>query len=300
MTVLSSLCEGTSICSLWLMTKRCQVAKLELMYLGVDIGGSKTLLAIFDEQGQLTDQYKLPTNKNYPDFLNELSQAIKEKLGSHNFAGCACAVPGLIDRKNGIGLVFGNLSWRNVPIKKDLEQILGNVPVRIENDANLAALSEAVLVRDTYNKVLYLTVSTGINDGIIVDGKIEANLSDGEAGQMVLEHDGKLQKWEDFASGRALVEKYGKKASEIEDPVIWKEFSEGLALGIRELLAVLQPQVVILGGGVGAHYEKFATHLKEELNKLKSDMVVNPPILKAQRAEEAVAYGCYEFIRQNQ
>lgn len=269
------------------------------MYLGVDIGGSKTLLAVFDEQGILTNQYKLPTNKNYPDFLNELSQAVKQNLGSHNFAGCACAVPGRIDRENGIGLVFGNLNWKNVPIKKDLEQILGNVSVKIENDANLAGLSEAVLLKDTYNKVLYITVSTGINDGVIVDGKIEPNLADGEAGQMVLEHDGKLRKWEDFASGRALVEKYGKKASEIDDPLVWQEFSKGLALGIRELLAVLQPQVVVLGGGVGAHYEKFASYLKEELNKLKSDMVIMPPILKAQRAEEAVVYGCYEYVRQD-
>jgi predicted NBD/HSP70 family sugar kinase len=268
------------------------------MYLAIDIGGSKTLFAVFNDSGHIVEQYKQPTNKNYPDFLKEVSEAINNELGHHKFIACCCGVPGEIDRVNGIALVFGNLPWRNTPIQKDLAKILGPIPIKVENDANLAGLAEASLVKDRFTKVMYLTVSTGIKSGFIVDNKIEPNLADAEPGQMVLEHEGKIQKWEDFASGRALFAKYGKKASEIEDPAIWKEFSYSLAQGINELLAVMQPKVVIIGGGVGSHYEKFAPYLEEELNKMSNDMVKVPPIIKAQRPEEAVVYGCYQLIRE--
>jgi len=270
-----------------------------LMYLAIDIGGSKTLFAVFDDNGQIVDEHKIPTNKDYPAFLGELNGVIKDKLAHHTFVACCCAVPGEVDRQSGVALVFGNLPWRNTPIKKDLAKILGPIPIKIENDANLAGLSEALLVQDTYKKVMYLTVSTGIKSGFTVDGRIEPNLADAEPGQMVLEHEGKIQKWEDFASGRALVAKYGKKASEIDDPEIWKAFAHNLALGIDELLAIMRPDVVIMGGGVGSHYEKFATYLEQELNKMSNDMVPVPPIVKARRPEEAVVYGCYEYAKQN-
>jgi len=267
------------------------------MYLAIDIGGTKTLFAVFEDKGQLVDQYKQPTSRDYPAFLNDTKRALSEELGHHKFVACCCGVPGEVDRSAGIALVFGNLPWRNVPIKKDLGSILGPMAVIIENDANLAGLSEASLVQDSYRKVMYLTVSTGIKCGFIVDNQIEPNLADSEPGQMVLEHKGKIQKWEDFASGRALVAKYGKKASEIEDASIWKEFSYGLAQGIIELLAVMQPEVVIIGGGVGSHYDKFSKYLGQELASMSNEMVKVPPIIKAQRPEEAVIYGCYELVR---
>ncbi|MDB5160679.1 MAG: hypothetical protein JWO96_59 [Candidatus Saccharibacteria bacterium] len=267
------------------------------MYLAIDIGGTKTLVAVFNSDGQIIEEYKVPTNKNYPDFVEELGSLIKDKVTHHNLLACCCAVPGELDRKEGIAIRFGNLPWKNTPIKKDLEKIIGHVPILIENDAKLAGLSEA-LSHKQYRKVLYLTVSTGIGDGIIIDGKIDADFADSEPGQMVLEYQGELRKWEDFASGRALVTKYGKRASEIEDPAIWQEFSRGLARGMIELIATLQPDVIIIGGGVGSHFEKFSPYLKSELAKLENDMVQSPPIIKAERPEEAVIYGCYEYVKQ--
>ncbi|MBX4201994.1 hypothetical protein KW803_03860, partial [Candidatus Saccharibacteria bacterium] len=128
---------------------------------------------------------------------------------------------------------------------------------------------------------------------------IDPSFANFEPGQMQFEHDGKSQKWEDFASGRALFEKYGKLASEIEDETIWREFSGLVALGLEELLATVQPAVVVFGGGVGAHFEKFSGFLAEDLNAIKNPMVPIPPLIKAHRPEEAVIYGCYDFIAQN-
>jgi predicted NBD/HSP70 family sugar kinase len=65
------------------------------------------------------------------------------------------------------------------------------------------------------------------------------------------------------------------------------------------LLATIQPDVVVVGGGVGAHFEKFQPFLEEALKKINNPLVPVPPLLKAQRPEEAVIYGCYEYIVQN-
>jgi predicted NBD/HSP70 family sugar kinase len=170
--------------------------------------------------------------------------------------------------------------------------------VWIENDAKLGGLSEALLVHKKYKKVLYLTVSTGIGGGIIIDGKIDQDLVDSEVGHMVLPFEGQLTKWESFASGKALVDRFGKKAMDLEDRKAWQEYSKDLALGIFQILAVIQPDVVIIGGGVGAHFDKFGEDLKKALKNLENDMVEIPPVIAAKRPEEAVIYGCYEYIKQ--
>jgi glucokinase len=64
-------------------------------------------------------------------------------------------------------------------------------------------------------------------------------------------------------------------------------------------VAALTPDVIVLGGGVGAHYEKFKKPLQEELEEFKNPLVVVPPIVKAKHPEEAVIYGCYELARQH-
>ena len=166
------------------------------MYLGIDIGGSKTLLAGFSEQGQITAEAKFATPADYNDFLallesNLQQQPFKDVAISH----CCCAVPGEIDRSRGVGLTLGNLPWENKPVKDDLSKILPGATVLVENDSNLAGLSEALLVHDKYKKVLYLTISTGIGDGIIINGIIDPSFADSESGQAVLNYGGELHKW---------------------------------------------------------------------------------------------------------
>ena len=269
------------------------------MYLGIDIGGTKTLLAVFSQDGQVLLEHKLATNQNYLAFLKELDQVIKERLKDYAFSYGCCAVPGRLNRQQGVAVAFGNLPWHDVPIQSGVSEILGGVPVIIENDSKLAALSEALLVQERYKRVLYLTIGTGISDGLVIDGKLDPAMIDSEAGQMVLEHEGQLKKWEEFCSGRAIVHRFGSKAAEIDDPAVWQTYAHDLAHGLLELLAVVEPEVVIIGGGVGAHFDKFGQPLIAELKKLESDMVKIPPIIQAKRPEEAVIYGCYDFIRQN-
>lgn len=269
------------------------------MYLAIDVGATKTLLAVFSEDGKLIHEQKIPTNHKYGQFLAEVASVIQnEHFKKQQISAACCAIPGRIDRDTGIGTSFGNLPWKNVPVRTDFEKILAGTAVFIENDAKLAGLYEA-LIHKKYKKVLYLTLSTGIGSSFIVDGKIDEAYADAEAGHMVLEHEGKLKTWEDFASGQALVERFGKKASELDNPFAWKAYAKDVARGLDALLAVLQPDAIIIGGSVGVHLEKFSTQLKGELKKYGNNMVPIPPIIKANKTEEAVIYGCYEYIKQN-
>ncbi len=267
------------------------------MYLGIDVGGTKTLLAVFDASGKIVDEVKIPTAKTYPKFLADLTKLIKTEQSKYSRILLAvCALPGKVDHTRGVGVEFGNLPWHNVPIGRDLRALL-KCQVLVENDAKLAGLSEA-LAHKKYKKVLYLTISTGIGGGLIIDGKIDANFADLEPGHMMIAHDGQLMQWEKFASGSAIKARYGMLASEINDASIWRSFALDVAVGLQELLAIIQPDVVIFGGGVGTHFKKYGAYLEGELYKMQNPMVKIPPLLPAKRPEEAVIYGCFELIRQ--
>ena len=228
------------------------------MYLAIDVGATKTLLAVFSEDGKLLYEQKIATNHKYDRFLADLRSALEtDDFKSLKISAVCCALPGRLDRVNGIGLRFGNLGWEKVPIRKDLQKIFRGIEIFIENDAKLAGLYEARLLLKKYKKVVYLTISTGIGIGIIVDGKIDPALADAEIGNMVVEHEGKLRRLEDFASGKALVERYGKRAEQLDNPFAWKSFARDLAVGFEAAAAAYQPEVIVVGGGVGDYFEKF-------------------------------------------
>ena len=172
------------------------------MFAAVDIGGTKTLVAVFDAHGKIVEQVKFPTPKEYDNFKIELAKTVAN-LSTKEFLRAVVAVPGRVDRKRGIGISLGNLGWKNVDIQSDAE-IVFHTPVLVENDAKLGGLSEALLVKNKYREVLYITISTGIGVGLIVDGKIDADLGDGGGRSMILEHKGKIIPWEEFSSGRAI------------------------------------------------------------------------------------------------
>jgi glucokinase len=267
------------------------------MYLGIDIGGTKTLLATLDEKGVIQESYRFITPDKYGDFLKDLALGV-DKLSTKKFLATGVGVPGKLNRKEGIDLAFGSNRklWNNIPIRDDIRKIV-NCKVSIENDANLAGLSEALLAKQ-FNKVLYVTISTGIGTGFIVDRQIDADMLDTEGGHIMLEHGNKIESWETFASGKAIVKRFGKRASDITDEKTWRIIARNIALGLVNLIVIMQPDVIILGGGVGAHYEKYADFLSEYLKEYKDSLFNIPVIQKAVRPELAVIYGCYELIKQ--
>lgn len=265
------------------------------MYLTIDIGGTKTLLARMNKSGKVEESFKFPTPPEYPEFVKQLADNVA-KITTSSITLVAVAAPGKIDRGTGVGIAFGNLPWKNAPLRKDIHDIT-KATVLIENDAKLAALSEARLLDPPRHKVIYLTVSTGIGGGTVIDRKLDPDLIDAEVGHMKFERDGQLVNWESFASGKAIVKRFGKLASEINDPAIWKVISHDLAMGIIDISANVQPDVIIIGGGVGTHFHKYGKFLKAELKKYEDPMVKIPDVVQAKHPEEAVIYGCYELIK---
>lgn len=267
------------------------------MYAAIDIGGTKTLIAVFNAKGEQLESIKFPTPVDYPAFKDELAKALAT-LKHQDFKAAGVAVPGKVDRKHGRGIAFGNLPWQMVPIQADVEKVL-HCPVVIENDAKLAALSEALLVKDQYRKVLYLTVSTGIGGGYIIDGRIDPNFEDMEVGQILLEYEDKLERWEHFASGKAFQAKYGTRVGDMDpgNQAAWYWLGRNLAIGMIDLIATLTPELIIIGGGAGSHLDKFYDRLIEQLKIYENPLLTIPPIQVAKRPEEAVTYGCYELAR---
>lgn len=267
-----------------------------MAYIGIDIGGTKTLVCSLDDAGVVQDSRKFPTPKDYSAFVAELKNNLAQ-FSSREFRAGTIAVPGRINRKNYIIESCGNLGWKNIDILRDIEP-LTQCPLRIENDAKLGGLSEAMLLKGTYRKVLYITISTGIGIGLVEDGVINTTVGDGGGRTMLLAYHDKLTPWEDFASGSAIVRKYGKMASEINDAATWSEIVRTLTPGLLELTAVLAPEVIVIGGGAGHYLEKFHDLLVADMRQYETPMLPIPPILPAQRPDEAVIYGCYDYARQ--
>lgn len=264
------------------------------MYLAIDVGGTKTLVASLNNEGVIQESFKFPTPKIYGTFLKDLREIV-DKLTTKEFKAAGIGIPGKIDRQKGIGEAMGNLAWKDCPIKQDVARIAGCQTI-VENDANLAGLSEAMLLK-RYDRVLYVTIGTGIGTALITHQTIDPDMADSEGGKMPLEHNGRFVAWEDFASGRAIFHKFGKKASEITDKAAWKEIAHSLAVGLVDLIAVIQPEVIVLGGGVSEYYERFASLLEEDLKRYQTPLIPIPPIRKAQRPEEAVLFGAYDLAK---
>jgi predicted NBD/HSP70 family sugar kinase len=139
----------------------------------------------------------------------------------------------------------------------------------LENDANLATLSEAMLHKEA-ETVLYFTVSTGIGTGLVHKRKLEPGMLDMEGGNILLEHKGKLVRWESFASGKAIYQHFGKKVADIpaDDQKVWHYIVKNLVPGMFTSIALTQPDLIIIGGSVGKYFERYGELLQSKLDKL--------------------------------
>jgi predicted NBD/HSP70 family sugar kinase len=267
------------------------------MYVAIDIGGTKTLVCVLTNEGVIREEVKFPTPHTYSVWLKQLEETLNG-FEHTSFKAGGVAAPGIINRQKQVVEAFSNLPWKNVALTHDVAKIT-KCPMVMENDAKLAGLSEAMLVKDTYKRVLYITLSTGIGLGLVQDGRIDTNVGEGGGKSMMIAHDDKLIPWETFASGSAIVKKYGKMASEIDDASTWKAIVRNLVPGFLELIAILEPQVIIVGGGAGRYLPKFHDFLVSDLKKYETPLLEIPPIQVAERPDEAVIYGCYDYAKQH-
>jgi predicted NBD/HSP70 family sugar kinase len=203
-------------------------------------------------------------------------------------------VPGVV--KKNIAVWCPHTGWQNFDFAPTIAAAF-DCPVWLENDANLAGLAETRALPTIPDGSLYVTVSTGIGTGIIIDGQIAPGLAQSEGGHIRIEYDGRLRDWDSFASGKAIVETYGKYAKDIHDKKTWKQIADKISRGLVTIVPILQPDVIIIGGSVGTYFERYETPLRQLMKEHMPPHIDIPLLRKAQHPEEAVVYGCYHYAK---
>lgn len=267
------------------------------MIVTVDTGGTKTLVASFDEKGILGEQIKFPTPKDPAEYTQTLRKILTDNYSDKPVEVIVLAVPGTT--KDGVAIWCNNLGWKNFDVRSALSGVLGTTPILIENDANLAGLSETRFLENIPAQSLYVTVSTGIGSGIITDGHINLALSNSEAGHALVEFDGVVREWESFASGQAIYKTYGQYARDIKSKQIWDQVADRISRGFLAVVPILQPNIVIIGGSIGTYFENYGEQLQAILKEKLPEHIVCPLFVQAKYPELAVIYGCYYYAIDN-
>ena len=258
------------------------------MLVTVDTGGTKTLVAGFGRDGHLGQTIKFPTPVKQDEYVALLREKLEELYAREKVEAIVVALPGIV--KDGVAVWCNNLGWKNFDAKKALSGVLGNVPVLIENDANLAGLAETRVLRPVPVSSLYVTVSTGIGTGVITNGRIDPGLRKSEGGRMLVEYDGTVREWESFASGKAIYATYGKYARDITTKRTWHQIADRISRGFLAAIPLIQPDTIIIGGSIGTYFELEAI-LREKL----PPHIPCPKVRQAKHPEMAVLYGCYYY-----
>lgn len=270
----------------------------DLIYVGIDIGGTKTLVVASHDGRTIDAQAKVETPADSGEGMREIERLVNEVSAGKRIAAIGIAAPGPLDLVHGRILKTPNMTWDETAICDQLKARY-DVPVILENDANAAALAEATIGAAQHQPyVLYVTVSTGVGTGMVINGKIYHGASDVEGGHMLIPaHDRTLPGSKDGAeleaeiSGRALKRRFHKLGFQIPaESKNWDVFAHDLAIGLHNLIVVMAPSVVVLGGGVSVHYDKFVKHLHRHLDGYKHWYPV-PPIVQADLVEEAPIHG---------
>ncbi|QQS21629.1 ROK family protein [Candidatus Saccharibacteria bacterium] len=263
------------------------------MIVTIDTGGTKTLISSFSAHGKIGESIKFPTPSDPSQYVAQLKKIVREQYEPDKVEVVVLAIPGVVDA--GVIKWCGNLPWQNLDLGKKLHDLLPGVPLFIENDAKLAALGETRSLPSIPVSSLYVTISTGIGGGLVVDGKLDHGMRFSEIGHIPLEYDGKVRIWESFASGHAIVATYKQFARDITSKRTWRQIADRMSRGFLVVIPTIQPDIIIIGGSVGTYFERYGTYLRDILLEHLPPHIACPKIIQAVHPEEAVIYGCYYY-----
>jgi len=300
--------------------------------IGIDLGGTK-LLAVRVEDGEVVarDLFATPGG----DFMDSAVAAVKE-LWTDDVVAVGAGVAGLVRYPDGVFVWGPHVAGSNIPVRAALEQEFG-VPAAVDNDANTAALAElhmgAAMGRE---HALLVTLGTGIGGAVIADGDVYRGSSfAGEWGHMLYQANGlqcdcgKRGCWETVASGPALA-RLGRQFHSLNPGgPLAKVLAEGeftaetltsaadagdetarglvaqvgaaLGQGLCSLIAVFDPELIVVGGGLGSVGES----LLGPARRVAADALHGgshrplPPIVVAELGPEANAIGAALLAEQS-
>lgn len=175
---------------------------MQPVIIGIDVGGTKVAGGLVTSKGRLVTSLQVPTraDKGFDASFGQVNLVIDRLVrragGKQNVQGIGLCAPGPFDTKNGVLLNAPNIrGWRKIPLGAKLGKQFG-LPVRVENDANAAGLAEVLFGAATgYRHVFYVTVSTGIGTGIVINRRIYhgKNGAAGEGGHVAIDPQSKYR-----------------------------------------------------------------------------------------------------------
>ena len=263
--------------------------------IGVDIGGSKVLGGVVDEQGAVIDtELRVTPGDDVNNTETVIAEVVKVLSGRHEVAAVGIGAAGWVGTDRATVLFAPHLAWRNEPLRDALQDRIG-VAVTVENDANAAAWAEYCFGAARGEPVVVaITLGTGIGGGLVLDGEVYRGAYGvgAEFGHMTMVPGGRRCAcgnsgcWEMYASGTALaydareiaaaapaaahrlVEKAAggelsgpvvTAAARAGDPIaigIYTAMGRWLGVGMASLAAALDPSIFVIGGGVSEAGER--------------------------------------------
>lgn len=280
--------------------------------IGVDLGGTNIAVGVISEDLKIVGRGVKKTNCPRPaeEIFDDIAAAVQiamldAGITINDVVSVGIGTPGTVNKENGYIEFANNLDFKQVPAKEMLEKKIGK-PVYLDNDANCAALGEAVAgVGKGSKNFVAVTLGTGVGSGIIIDGKIVNgdNYAGGEMGHMVICVDGERCNcgrrgcWEQYSSATALIRQTVDAMKRNQDSIMWdiaendmenvngrtafdamragdkaaKEVVDNyiyyLAAGITNIVNALQPEFICLGGGVANEKENLLAPLRKYIER---------------------------------
>ena len=307
--------------------------------IGIDIGGTKIAGALVDEHGNIVQEERVATPVKDPVALVDAVVALVKNLSAdQDVLGVGVAMAGFIDHQQANVIYGTNFGWKNYPLKSEIEAKL-TIPVVIENDANAAGWAEYRFGAGRgHQHMVMLTLGTGVGGAIIVDGKMLRGGFGvaGELGHMRVVPDGILcgcgQRGciESYASGTALL-RTARELAESGDPAgarlaqlrdeageltgtqvsqalkekdpgavgLLNNLADWMGQAIASLSAILDPEVVVIGGGVSQAGEMLLEPMRESFRKYAPAGGFRPElkILVAEFVNDAGVVGAADLAR---
>ena len=302
----------------------------EQNFIGIEIGGTKLQLAIADESLKIKQQLSFEVNRNKG--ANGIKQKIEESIhqikGDKKVSAVGVGFGGPVNYKTGIINVSHQIAgWENFNLREWLQQV-SDAPVFIDNDANVAALGEAIHGAGAgFNIVFYMTIGSGIGGGLIIDKKIYHGAFPGEAEVGHLRLNKKGETLESLCSGWAVDEKIRKaiteepnsklanlvkdvksneakflkealKKNDVLAKKILKKVSDNIAFGLSHVVHLFHPEVIIIGGGLSLLGNNLSDAITTALSQYVMKAFLPPPEIKiASLGKNVVPVGALELAR---
>lgn len=296
----------------------------------VDIGGTKLLVSVVGLDGEILIKSQKNTPRNTPELIDLVTLLVNEAINrsEEKITGIGLAVAGLVNYGTGTVVFSPNLSLSGVDIAGELNSRLG-LPVRVDNDGNLAAWGEKVrgAARDIDNFV-GLTLGTGIGGGVFIKGEIYRGYfgTAAEIGHMVVEINGpqcncgRRGCFEALASGTAVarlaaetaaakplsalaislsssdapsltVEKLAS-AGDADALAIFNKMGRALGIGLGSLVNIFNPEGIILGGGLAKAADLFLSTARDSMLATAVDPRADRiKLIVSELGHDAVLYG---------